>query len=232
MRRRTVLAVPAALAALAASACTSDDPAATPSASPQEVLAQVHDVLVAGGGLTIALSSSAVPTNVNGVTAAAGQGVVDPDEPKFKGTVTGTIRGVAGTINVITIGDSAWMKLFTPDYAPVSLTDLGAPNPSDLFDPKTGIAHLVVATRDPQAGKPRRQGKEILKTYTGTLPGEPVRTLLNLGAGTGDFQVEYGVADGHQLRATTITGAFYPGATSTYTLTLTDFGSTVAISAP
>ena len=35
------------------------------------------------------------------------------------------------------------MKLFTPDYEPVDLDELGAPNPTAFFAPDTGVASLM-----------------------------------------------------------------------------------------
>jgi len=40
--------------------------------------------------------------------------IIDVTQPKFQGTITGTIKGLAGTIEVIAIGETAYLKFFTP----------------------------------------------------------------------------------------------------------------------
>jgi lipoprotein LprG len=65
------------------------------------------------------------------------------------------------------------------------------------------------------------------------LQGGSVVKLLNIGDATKTFQVTYGITvPGGELRTVTVVGPFYPGATSTYVLTLDKYGAPVAISKP
>jgi lipoprotein LprG len=153
-------------------------------------------------------------------------------EAKFAGTITGTVNGLTGNIAIICVGDQAWWKLFTPDYTPADLASVNAPNPCTLFHPETGIASLVAATTDPVAKGQTRSGKDVVTSYAGKLPGAPISELLHLGDGTGTYDVTFGITDAGELRQATMTGPFFAGATSTYTLTLSNYGKAVTITAP
>lgn len=236
MRRRLVLlASVAAVATMSLSACTSTagGTAATSSTPrPADVLAAAKQRFDTAKAVTITLTSTDVPPRANGVSAAQGTGIIDPTTPRFKGQVTATVNGLTGDVPIITIGDDAYLKLFTPGYTKQDLAALGAPNPSKLFDPASGISSLLTQTKDPKAGPDQREGKEILHEYTGSLPSAPVTSLLDLGKGAPDFTVAYGITAAGQLRTATLVGAFYAGTTSTYRLLIKDYGTTVDIAAP
>jgi lipoprotein LprG len=166
------------------------------------------------------------------VTAAKGDGVVDPSEPKFQGTITGTVAGASATIDAIAIADTTWLRLFTPEYEETDLATLGAPNPATFFDPAVGISSLLPRTGDARDAGRTRSGKEVLNRVDGTLPGSSVDELFHLGDGTGTFTVSYGLTDTDELRTATLQGPFFPGAESTYLLTLTDYGAPVEITRP
>jgi lipoprotein LprG len=201
-------------------------------AGPQEQLDAAQAVLEATDAMTIELTSTDVPTDVNGVRSATGVGVVDGDTIKFAGDIEGRINGVTATVGLICIGPDAYMKLFTPDYAPVDLDELGAPNPTSFLDPDTGLASLIGATTDVAEGERTREGREILRQVTGTLPGDRVEALLRLGGSDRTFDVTYGLTEDDELRTAVLEGEFYDGTESTYTLLLTDYGQAVPIERP
>ena len=183
-------------------------------------------------GVTFTLSSTGVPQKVNGVTSARGQGVVSATTPKFQGSVGATIKGVTGTVQVIAIGADTWMKFFTPTYTKVDLKTLNAPNPATFFSPSTGVSTMLPATTGLKDAGQVREGKDVLHSYTGTLPGSVVKDLLQLGAASASFDVTYGVDPDGYLRSATLKGPFWKGTTSTYVLSLQDYGQTVDIQAP
>ncbi|QIM22656.1 LppX_LprAFG lipoprotein [Phycicoccus sp. HDW14] len=230
MRRRPVLALLAAATLLAAGCGGGGDEAS--GKPPAERLEAARAALASAKSVSLDLSSKGVPPTENGVSAAKGEGVVDGTEPKFKGTITGTVRGVAATIDVIAVGDDAYLKLFTPDFEKFDLSTLNAPNPAGFFDPATGIAGLLPVTRSPKAGGEVRAGKEVLTQVSGTLPAQRISDLFHLGDGTGTYRVTFGLTDADQLRTATLVGPFFDGGDSTYTLTLTDYGKPVAITRP
>ncbi|HMM96406.1 LppX_LprAFG lipoprotein [Phycicoccus sp.] len=231
MRRRPlIVAVAAAVAALVLAGCSGGTEAPTRTAAQR--LQAAHDALARTGSVALALTSTDVPKIENGVTAATGRGVVSATEPKFKGTITGTVKGVGATVEVVAIGEQAWLKLFTPDFEPFDLSTLNAPNPATLFDPAKGIAALLPQTASPTVGGQVRAGRDVLTEVTGTLPAQQVSDLFHLGEGSGTYRVTYGLTAADQLRTATLVGPFFGSADSTYTLTLTEYGGAVEIARP
>ena len=228
MRRRAFLGGAAVLVVAACSSPAKPEPTRAPAA----VLAVAKAKLDATTGVTFVLTSQGVPAGVDGVLSALGDGAISATEPKFKGTIQATVKGVSGQIDLIAIGRDTWMKFFTPDYTPVDLTTLGAPNPADLFDPAQGISTLLTSAQAPVAKGQIRQGAELLTAYAAKVPGATVKRLLNLGTGSGQFDATFGIADSGQLRMAVLTGPFYPGVTSVYTLIVKDYGKSVAIVRP
>jgi lipoprotein LprG len=216
---------------LALTGCSSDAPEA-PAQSPTEQLAAAKTAFDAAKTVQLDLSSRDVPPRENGVTAAKGSGVISTTEPAFQGTITGTIKGLAGTIDVIAIGADTYLKFFTPDYKKTDFDTLNAPNPAMFFDPATGISALLPQTADPKDDGQTRAGSEVLDKISGTLPGSTVADLFHLGDGTGTYAVSYGITDAAELRTATLTGPFFPGAQATYVVTLTDYGAPVEITSP
>jgi len=228
MRRRSVLAV--AGVALVLAGCSGEEEA--PERPASERLAAAKAGFDAAKTVALDLSSRDVPPRENGVTAAKGSGVISATEPQFEGTITGTVGGVAGTIDVIAIGDTTYLKLFTPEYEETDLETLNAPNPATFFDPADGISALLPATLDPKDAGETRAGREVLSKIDGTLPGTLVEDLFHLGDGTGTFAVSYGLTDTDELRTATLKGPFFPGVEATYLLSLTDYGAPVEITRP
>jgi lipoprotein LprG len=239
LRRRPATALwrrPLALAgtlalAVALTGCSGNEPAAKEQ-TPTEQLAAAQAAFDSAKTVQLDLTSRNVPPRQNGVTRAKGAGVIDPTTPKFQGTITGTIKGIGGTIDVIAIGEDTYLKFFTPDYTKTDFDTLNAPNPAMFFDPTTGISALLPQTTDPKDDGQTRAGTEVLDKISGTLPGSTIEQLFHLGDGTGTYAVSYGITDTDQLRTATLTGPFFPGSESTYVLTLTDYGTPVEITSP
>ena len=231
MHRRSLLPVGALLVVLVAAGCSGgeEEPAAL---TPQERLAAAATLLEETEALTINVTSTGVPTDVNGVQAASGTGVIEGDLIKFEGEFQGRVSGVTATVGILAIGDDTYMKLFTPDYEPVDLDELGAPNPTAFFAPDTGVASLMRATTEVAEGGQVREGREILTEITGSLPGEKVESLLRLGGPGQTFDVTYALTEGNELRTAVLEGEFWEGTQSTYTLVLTAYGTVVPIQAP
>ena len=234
MQRRHVLVTALIAGALALTGCSEDGSGAEEptAATPAERLAAAQATLEGTDALTIALTSTEVPTDVNGVRSATGVGVIEGESIRFAGEVEARITGVAATVEIISIDEDAYMKLFTPEFAPVDLEELGAPNPTAFFAPETGIASLMAETTQLAEGGREREGREILQEITGVLPGEKIEGLLRLGGPGVEFDVAYGLTDDGELRRAVLEGEFYEGTRSTYTLLLTDYGEAIPIEAP
>lgn len=233
MRRRSLLSTGVLAIALAVTGCSgSSEGEEPPELTAQERLDAARAKIEAVDALTINLTSTGVPEDVNGVQSAKGTGVIEGDLIKFEGEFQGRVSGITATAGILSIGDDTYMKLFTPDYEPVDLDELGAPNPTAFFAPDTGVASLMAATTEVAEGGKVREGRDILTEVTGTLPGENVEALLRLGGPGRTFDVTYGLSDDNELRKAVLEGEFWEGTTSTYTLLLTAYGTAIPIEAP
>jgi lipoprotein LprG len=215
------------VAALAACGGSSNAPVKTPARQLAAAKAQVD----AAKSMHLTLRSSGIPATVNGALGADGSGT---HAPAFKGTLDARISGFEAKVDVVSIDKLVYVKLpFTTQFVQADPKTYNAPDPAQLFATEAGITSLLTATTNPVEGAKIRVGPEVLTTITGTLPGASVAKLLSLGDATKTFKVTYGITDpGGELRTVTMTGPFYKGAISTYTLTLDKYGAPVAISKP
>jgi len=216
-------------AALTACSSSADKPAQQ--LTPTQQLAAAKAKADAATSMHLTLRSSGIPDSANGALGADGSGT---HAPAFKGTLDARIGGFQAKVEVVAIGKLLYLKLpFTTEFAQVDPKEYNAPNPAQLFAPVGGITSLMTESTNLVEGKATRQGADVLKTITGKLPGASVVKLLSIGDAAKTFDVTYGITDpGGELRSVTMTGPFYQGAISTYTLTLDKYGAPVEISKP
>jgi len=212
----------------ALAACGGSDKA---QGTPTEQLAAAKTSFDAASSVHLTLTSSGVPASVNGVLGAEGTGT---HAPAFKGTLSARISGFEAKVDVVAIDKLLFVKLpFTSGFTQADPKTYNAPDPAQLFASQGGVSSLLTQTQNPVAGQQVRVGSDVLQTITGTLPGATVAKLLNIGDASKSFSVTYGITDpGNELRTVTMTGPFYAGSTSTYTLTLDKYGAPVEISKP
>jgi lipoprotein LprG len=217
-------------AALAACSGAADKPETKePTAADQ--LAAAKAKADAATSMHLTLRSSDIPDSANGVLGADGSGT---HAPAFKGTLDARISGFQAKVEVVAVDRLLYLKLpFTTEFVEADPKTYNAPDPAQLFAVEGGVTSLMTATTNPVEGTRTREGADVLKTITGTLPGDRVVKLLNVGDGTKTFDVTYGITDpGGELRKVTVAGPFYQGATSTYKLLLDKYGAPVEISKP
>lgn len=227
MRRRHFLAL--AGLAVTASACTTTEP--EPTETPEQVLARAKERFDEASGVKLALDLT-LPQGVAGVSKADGVGIISDTTPKFKGTVTATFRGTPATIDVVAVGDDTWLSVFGATTK-VDMASLNAPNPASFFKPSGGVSSILTATTDAAAGDKVREGEIVLQTYTGKLPAQALRDLLALSVPDDELDVTYGIEPtSGELRTAAVTGQMFAGGTSTLTVTLSDYGTTLDIQPP
>lgn len=228
LHARTLAAALAVGLALAGCSGSSDSAAKL---SPSQRLAAAKQKVDAAGSVHLTLRSSGIPATSGGVLGAEGTGT---HAPAFKGSLDARMSGIQVRVDVVATGGQLYLKLpFTTTFAPVDPKQYNAPDPATLFSADKGLSTLLTATKDPKLGDRRRTGSEVVQTITGTVPGATVVDLLGTGDRSGTFDAAYGITDpGGQLRTITLTGPFFPGARSTYTLTLDRYGKAVEISRP
>ena len=139
------------------------------------------------------------------------------------------------SVPVRSVGGKVYAQIpLTPGWSVVDPTDYGAPDPALLISADHGVPTLLAATTGARAGQQIRGGpgnKEVLSTYTGTVPASAVSSIIPGARGT--FHATYAVTSGGQLREATLTGSFYAGhPANTYHLELTDYGTSKTVTAP
>lgn len=237
MRTRHLL--PALLASgLFLAACTgSSDSSDGPKASNDDTsalaarLATAKKSLDSAETLDISLATKSLPDGITALMSATGKG---NHTPAFTGEVTVLTGGSSLGAEVIAVGGEVYAKTsFAPDFLTIDPATLKAPDPASLFSTDAGITQILVKTDALKDDGQSRDGKDVLTTVTGTLPGTVVSTIIP-SAGTDDtFDVSYRLDDDDQLRDATITGKFYPeGGDVTYTVELETSDKPVSIKAP
>jgi lipoprotein LprG len=227
-------AVLSALCVVTAGSCSSDagDPApGQTQLSPAQRLAAAKAKVDAAPSVHLKLASADVPQGATGVVSADGWG---KHPPAFKGTFKVTLNGVQADAEITSLEGKVYAKLpLIPGTQEIDPKAFSLPDPAMLFSTDKGLTTLLTATGSPAAGEQVRQGAEVLTTIKGTVPGKAVTDLFLVGDGNGSFTATYGLTDAQELRQVVLTGPFFgAGSTSTYTLTLDQYGQPVTITKP
>ncbi|WP_404389081.1 LppX_LprAFG lipoprotein [Humibacillus xanthopallidus] len=234
MMGRLAAAALAALCLVTTSACTGsgDTPSptqSTPSAAQRLTAAKAK--VDAAPSVHLTLASKDVPEGSNGIISADGWG---KHPPAFKGTFKVRLAGIEGDAEITSVDGAVYAKLpFVPGTREIDPTSLGLPDPATLFSTDAGLTGLMTKTTSPTVSGQVRAGSEVLTTITGTIPGAAVVDLFGIGDRAGTFDVTYGLTEGDELRQVTLTGPFFGASTSSsYVLTLDQYGQPVTITAP
>ncbi len=202
-----------------------------PEASPEQTLAAAKKKLDDTPGVTVKLSTPALPSGTNGLLSATGVGT---HAPAFKGDIKVAASGITADAGVVAVDDVVYAKLpFTSAFVPIDPADYNAPDPADLMRPEGGLSSLLTAVQDPQVGEKKREGKVVVSSFTGTVPGETVASIIPSADAGEDFDASFTLTDDDELTKAVLTGPFYPEADDvTYTVTFTDYGPAADITKP
>ncbi len=224
------LALVAMVAISAGCAGGTPDPGPT-ALTAAERLAQVKAVVDAASSVHLALTSTGVPDDANGVLGLDGVGT---HPPAFKGSISARMAGVVASIEVVALSGVVHVKLpLTTIYRAEDPATLGAPDPAELLAAERGVTSLLTAVQSPTLSGQQRVGAEVVATYTGSVPGQAVVDLFGIGTAASSYAVTFGVVEqSGQLRTVQLTGPFYGAASATYLLTLDRYGEPVTITAP
>ena len=231
-RRLAALSAAVLMTVPALVACSDSSSDATDDASPEEVLALASDTLSETSGVELSLSTDSLPAGVSGITKAVG---LVTDAPAFDGSITVVFAGQNAEVPVIAVDDLVYAQLpFTPGWDTVNPKEYGAPDPSQLVG-DDGFPGLLDETESPEKGASVRGGDdntEIFTTYTGTVQGEAMKSIIPSSSGD-SFDVEWQVTDDGELRKATLVGVFYPQSEPmTYTVEFDGYGTEKDITAP
>lgn len=214
-------------------ACSGDDTGATEeSTSPEEVLAAASTKLTETSGVNLTLTADQLPDGVSGIAKAVG---TVTNAPAFDGSISVVFAGQTADVPVIAVDGKVYAKLpFTEGFDKVNPKEYGAPNPANLVG-ADGFPGLLTLTESPEAGESVRGGlgnAEVFTTYSGTVPGDAMDTVIPSSAGD-SFDVEWQVNAEGELTKATMVGVFYPHTDPmTYTVEFADYGTELDIKAP
>jgi lipoprotein LprG len=199
---------------------------------PTTALHKAQQKLEDTSGVTVSIRTDDLPGGVQGLKSASG---TVTDAPAFDGSLEVATSLGQLAVPVRSVGGTVYARIpLTPDWSDVDPGDYGAPDPAQLLSSDHGVPSILAATSDPKSGKQVRGGtnnKEVLSTYTGTVPASAVSAIIP-GA-TGDFAATYALTSDDELRQVQLKGEFYSGHDdNSYTLVLTDYGTRKTITAP
>ncbi len=192
----------------------------------QARLSTAQQAIFDAPALDISLATQELPTGVNGLLSATGRGFqgASTDEAAFTGEVNVTAAGTSVAAEVVAVDGIVYAKTgLTPVFLTLDPATLGAPNPSTLLGAEgEGLATILTETQDLADGGESREGRDVLTTITGTLPGSVIAEFLPTADADGSFPVTYRLTEDDTLADAEISGPFYPGgADVTYTVQLT-----------
>lgn len=228
-RPRVLLGL-ALAAALSLSACTGSD-SDDSEQSPSDVLAEAKANLDQTSGVHVVLSTEKLPSGVNGIVSADGIGT---HAPAFEGNLKVSAAGITADAGVVAVDDVVYAMLpFTTRFVEIDAQDYGAPDPAELMGTDEGLSSLLTEAEDVEEGEQERDGETVLTTYSGTVPGDSVSSIIPSASADGTFDATFTLTEDDELNEAVLTGPFYPGSADvTYTIEFDEYGTEKEITAP
>lgn len=232
MRTRHLLTVLLATVVVL-SGCSSDTskPDGGDTSALQKRLTTAKSTLDDAETVQVSMATKSLPDGITGLLSATGTG---NHSPAFAGKVTVVTGGASLSADVVAVDGTVYAKTgFAPTFLTIDPASLKAPNPAELISTDAGITQLLVKTDDLAEGDRSRDGKDVLTTITGTLPGSVVKTIIPSATADETFTVVYRLDDDDVLRDATLRGVFYAGSPAvTYTVAVKISNSPVTITKP
>jgi lipoprotein LprG len=199
--------------------------------SPEEVLAAAKTNLDETSGVRVILSTEKLPPTVDGILNADGVGTHDP---AFEGDLKVISGGITADVPVVAAEGKVLAKLpFTTQFVEIDPAAYAAPDPARLMQPEGGLSSLLTAAEGVEEGNQVRSGEDVLSSYTGTVPGDVVASIIPSASPEDDFEARFTIDDEDRLREAVLTGPFYPQADDvTYTITFEQYDTSRDIALP
>jgi hypothetical protein len=226
-----VRVVTAALLAVIAGACGGSS--RTYETDAAQILSESKQVVDASSSLHFKLTSEGAGSS-SGIVIKGGEG--DAVRPSgFAGSFDITRSGFSLSLKIVSSGGSFYVQLpFTTGYQKTDPGAYGFSDPGKLIDPSTGLSSLLSSTLSASLGDRDRLSGEELYEVKVTLPGQKIKDLLTSADPSQPVDGTIGInVDTHQARRVVLTGPFFQaGQSSTFTLLLTNYGESVAVTPP
>ncbi len=203
----------------------------SPKLSAGALLAKAKATVDAAASLHFALSSKNVASK--GTNLVGGNGdFVRPSS--LQGSFAVTISGFTATVKVVSVGSVFEAELpLSSSYTKTSPASFGLQNPASLLSPSTGLTRLLTLGGNAKLGSQERIGGELLDTVAYQIPGNDVPVLPDANPSLPvDMTAAIDPAN-FQLRSVTLVGPLTSAtSSSTYTVTLSNYGEHVTIALP
>jgi lipoprotein LprG len=211
-------------------ACSGDEGEAA-AETPADVLAEAKKQLDETSGVTLSLTTEKLPDGVDGVLEATGVGT---HAPAFDGDITLLVNSLSVDLPVVAVDGKVHAKLpFTTTFAEVDPADYGAPDPAGLMSTEGGISGWLTAAEGVTEGDEVRDGERVLTSYTGTIPGDAVASVIPSADKSADFAATFRIDQDGRLDSTEVGGPFYGAKGDVgYTVKLSDYGTEKDITKP
>jgi lipoprotein LprG len=203
----------------------------TEAVTPLALLQKSRTVVDATPAIHFNLSSTNVSHSGTELTGGSGD-LVRPDG--LTGSFSISSSGLGATVAVVEAGGRFYAKLpFTTHYVVTTPESFGLRDPAQLLNPNTGLSPLLTSMAGVHTEGSRRISGELVTVISGTIPGREVPVLPDLARSLPVSLTASIDPRSDQLRQVTLAGPFTSAtATTTYTVTLTDYGEHVKITAP
>lgn len=231
MIRRTAALSVVLTVLLALTGCGGGSTAATKGKSTHDVLALAKQKFDKARSVHLLLATKDTPTKGDAVLGADG---TLTHQPAFEGKVTVVLGGFNAEVPVVSIGGKVYAKLpLTPKYVAIDPAEYSSPDPADFADPSTGISGLLLRLQGAKKAGQKRDGDQVLTTYTGTLTGDLVQPIIPSADKARSYATTVGIDQDGRISTLRITGGFFThDGDVTYDVTFTDYDKNVKISAP
>jgi lipoprotein LprG len=231
MTRRTVALSGVVLALLLPlSACGGSD-SSTDGKSVHDVLALAKKKFDDAKSVHLTLSTDSTPSKGDAVLGAEGSLT---HQPAFEGQVTVVLGGFNADVPVIAVDGKVFAKLpLTPKYGEIDPAEYGSPDPADFADPDKGISGLLLELDGAKKDGQKRDGDQVLTTYSGTLTGDLVAPIIPSADDSRTYRTAVGIDEKGRIVTLRVTGDFFAhDGDVTYDLVFDDYGKSVKITAP
>jgi lipoprotein LprG len=225
MIRRLVTLALALLLGLSLAGCGGGSSSGKPV---KERLAAAKAAFDGSPAVELRLEADKLPSSISGVKSAEGVGT---HQPAFKGTISVSQEGLSLSLPVVAVDGKVHVKFGL--WQTIDPGQYNAPDPAALMDPDNGLSTLLDVVTGLDKGKQTREGKTVVTTVTGTVPGANVAALIPTADKGKDFKATFSLDDKDRLTSAVLTGPFYPDAGDvTYRIEFSGYGSDETVSAP
>ncbi len=197
----------------------------------KSLLSQAKATIDAAKAFHFTLTTAGTPQG-SGTTIVGGDGdLARPD--KLVGSFTVSVGGLQAAVKVAAGAGRFYAELpFQKTYTATDPASFGVADPAQLISPDKGLSSVLSDMQAPtSAGKTRISG-ELLDVVSGSVPGRDITVLPDKDPSRPVAIKALINPSNHQLRQVTLTGPIETTTSSSFTVTVTNYGENVSLAIP